>query len=67
MGLSSYLKYLIFVLLATVFIGCGNTRGIIYTIDDLSGARIAVLDKSVDDMEFDALFPELKPMATFLQ
>lgn len=45
-------------LLALVTTGCGNTGGIIYTLDDLNGSYIAVLNNSVGNEDFEEIFPE---------
>lgn len=52
-----YVKYLT-ILLAFILTGCSKTDTILYSIDDLRGTHIAVLDNSVDEQDFEKLFPE---------
>ena len=49
---------MVLALLISVFTGCGKADSILYTIDDLDGAHIAVLDHSVSGSDFDRVFPE---------
>ena len=58
MVLKKYLEYLLFVFAALLFVGCGNTDGVLYSIDDLDGSRIAVLDHAINDKDFEKRFPE---------
>lgn len=58
MVLKKSLEYLLFVLVALLLVGCENTDGVIYSIDDLDGSRIAVLDHAVSDNDFEERFPE---------
>lgn len=60
MRLSGYLKYIISILLLSVFAGCSRIDGILYTMDDLDGSYIAVLDNSVGDCDFNKIFPDSK-------
>ena len=57
-SLSKFLKYILFVLSALVLACCGKADGILYSVSDLDGSYIAVLDNSVSDEEFDEVFPE---------
>ena len=52
-----HLEFLI-ILLAFLLAGCGNIDGILYSVDDLNGSQIAVLDHSVSDEHLEELFPE---------
>ena len=56
-NLRRYLESLV-ILLVFVFAGCDNIDGIIYSIDDLNGSPIAVLDHSVTDKDLEEVFPE---------
>lgn len=58
MVLKRFLEYLLLALMALVFSGCGKTAGVIYSVDDLDGSRIAVLNHAVSDKDFESLFPE---------
>ena len=60
MRLSGCLKYIISILLLSVFAGCSRIDGILYTMDDLDGSYIAVLDNSVGDSDFNKIFPDSK-------
>lgn len=48
---------LLVILLSSVLSGCGKSDGILYSVDDLDGTHIAVLDGSVSDKEFEEVFP----------
>ena len=48
---------LLVILLSSVLSGCSKSDGILYTVDDLDGSHIAVLDGSVSDEEFEEVFP----------
>lgn len=48
---------LLVILLASVLSGCSKSDGILYSVDDLDGTHIAVLDGSVSDEEFEEVFP----------
>ena len=43
---------------AFVLAGCGNIDGILYSVDDLNGSQIAVLEHSVEDRLIEEVFPE---------
>ena len=60
MSISKHLKYILSILLLSVFVGCDNADGILYTMDDLDGSHIAVLGKSVSENDFDKVFPDSK-------
>lgn len=60
MGFRKYLKYTALALLSVLLLSCGKTENILYSIDDLNGAHIAILDHSVNDSDFDEIFPESK-------
>ena len=53
-----HLKFLIVFFTFGILEGCGNIDGILYSIDDLDGSQIAVLDHSVIDKSLNKLFPE---------
>lgn len=48
---------LLVILLSSVLSGCSESDGILYSVDDLDGTHIAVLDGSVSDKEFEEVFP----------
>ena len=48
---------LLVILLSSVLSGCSKSDGILYSVDDLDGTHIAVLDGSVSDKEFEEVFP----------
>ena len=48
---------LLVILLSSVLSGCSKSDGILYSVDDLDGTHIAVLDGSVSDEEFEEVFP----------
>lgn len=52
-----FLKFLIF-LFAFVLAGCGNVESILYSVEDLDGSPIAILDKSVSETQLEQVFPE---------
>jgi polar amino acid transport system permease protein len=60
MSLYKHLKYSALFAISLLLAGCGRTESILYSIDDLNGTHIAVLDHSVNDQDFDKLFPESK-------
>ena len=58
MVLKKFFEYLLFVFVALLLVGCGKTDALLYSVDDLDGSRIAVLDHAVSDNEFEEQFPE---------
>ena len=58
MSLKKHLEYTALIILSMLLAGCGKTESILYSIDDLSGSHIAVLDNSVNDQDFEKMFPE---------
>ena len=60
MNLRKFIKYTALALLSILLVSCGKTENILYSIDDLNGAHIAVLDHSVNDSDFEEIFPESK-------
>ena len=58
MVLKKIFEYLLFVFVALLLVGCGKTDALLYSVDDLDGSRIAVLDHAVSDNEFEEQFPE---------
>lgn len=53
-------KILELLIISTAFIltGCSNADGTLYSVNDLNGAYIAVLDKCVNNQDFETIFPE---------
>lgn len=49
---------LLVILLSSVLSGCSKSDGILYSVDDLDGTHIAVLDGSVSDKDFEEVFPD---------
>lgn len=58
MTLSKYIKYMVITLLTLVLAGCSNIDGILYSVDDLNGSHIAVLDHAVSEEKLAEIFPE---------
>ena len=58
MSFNKYLKYTAFLFLSILLASCGKTENILYSIDDLNGTYVAVLDHSVNDSDFEKIFPE---------
>lgn len=50
--------YILFVVVALALTGCYKTNSMIGSIDDLNGARIASLDRTVSDQTIAKLFPK---------
>lgn len=58
MSVKYYIRYIISVILTIALAGCNRSDDIIYTVDDLNGSHIAVLDNAVTAMEVEELFPD---------
>lgn len=58
MILKKSLEYLLFALIALLLVGCANRDEVLYSVADLDGSRVAVLDHAVGDDDFEELFPE---------
>lgn len=58
MSFKTYLNHAVSVLLAITLAGCHKTESILYSIDDLSGSHIAVLEHCVSEHDFESIFPE---------
>ena len=58
MVLKRYILNLLFVLVALLFTACGGNDAVLNGIDNLDGSRIAVLNHSVSDKDFEEMFPE---------
>jgi ABC-type amino acid transport system permease subunit len=58
MSLNKYLKYTVLLLLSLIFLSCSRTEFILHTVDDLNGSKIAILDHSIDEQDFEEIFPE---------
>ena len=58
MVLKKCLECLLFVFAALLLVCCGDTDSLLYSVNDLDGSRIAVLNHAVSDNDFEEQFPE---------